>query len=101
MQKGMPAAIAVWVAAIVSAVVVVHQVEHPMRGTPAAREEIVTDTTATTRQSDISQFGLGDVVAMPMVTIVGHVRGAAEMQRPDDLVIGPGIFTHQRGQQLP
>lgn len=91
MQKGMGTAIAVWVAAIASAVVVIRQVEHPMRGTPAAGRESPARV-AVTRQSDVSQNGLGEdgddgsVIVLPMDTIVGHVRGAAEMQRQDEFV---------------
>jgi hypothetical protein len=98
MEKGMGTAIAVWVAAIASAVVVIRQIEHPMRGTPAAGGEIPARV-AVTRQSDVSQAGLGEDddgsgVVLPADTIVGHARGVAEMQRQDDLIIGPGIVTH-------
>ncbi len=100
MQKEMGTAIAVWVAAIASAVVVIRQVEHPMRGTPAASGEIPARVTET-RQSDVSQNALGEdadydesVTVLPMDTIVGHVRGVAEMQRQDEVIIGPGTVTH-------
>jgi len=98
MQKGMGTAIAVWVAAIASAVVVIRQVEHPMRGTPAAGGEIPARV-AVTRQSDVSQAGLGEdddgsIVVSPMDAIMGRVRGAAEMQRQDEVIIGPGIVTY-------
>jgi hypothetical protein len=93
----MGTAIAVWVAAIASAVVVIRQVEHPMRGTPAAGGEIPARV-AETRQSDVSQAGLGEddegyFVVSPD-TIVGQIRGVTEMQRQDDLIIGPGIVTY-------
>lgn len=103
MQKGMGTAIAVWVAAIASAVVVIRQVEHPMRGTPAAAGREIPARVTETRQSDVSQnepaeeeeeYGDGSVMVFPMDTIVGHVRGVAEMQRPDEVIIGPGIVTH-------
>jgi hypothetical protein len=105
MQKGMGTAIAVWVAAIASAVVVIRQVEHPMRGTPAAGGEVRAGAMTATRQSDVSQAGLGEDddgydVALPGDTIVGHVRGVAVMQRQDDLIIGPGIVTHPAAEPV-
>ncbi len=100
MQKGMGTAIAVWVAAIASAVVVIRQVEHPMRGTPAAGREIPPRVTET-RQSDVSQNDPveeddddGSIMVFPMDTIVGHVRGVTEMQHQDEVLIGPGTVTY-------
>jgi hypothetical protein len=34
------------------------------------------------------------VLVMPVVVIVGYVRGSAEMQGGQDLVIGPGTVTY-------
>jgi hypothetical protein len=95
MNKGMPTAIVVWVVAVAAAVVVIRQVENPMRGTPADHIQGAMDTTNPGRHSDVSQLGVGEddeyFVATP-----GEDRapGVTEMQRPDDLVIGPGTVTH-------
>ena len=55
---------------------------------------------AVSRPSEDPQAELGEddddgaVVVLPMDTILGYLRGSAEMQGQDDLVIGPGIVTH-------
>jgi hypothetical protein len=111
MHNGMAAAFAVWAAAIASGVVVVHQVEHPMRGTPADRmterigsTSLMPETAPTTAEQAApagatpvpaaeAEDGTENVMVMPMDTIVGHVPpiGGA---RPRDLVIGAGTVTH-------
>jgi hypothetical protein len=105
MVKGMGLAIGVWAAAIVSAVVVVHQVVDPMRGTPADRvavphDVVVLGVTNLMPESDTAsgaaeaQGNDDGVMVMPMGTITGHVPAAVRAPRANDLVIGPGTVTH-------
>lgn len=119
MHSGIGAAIGVWVAAIASAVVVIHQVEHPMRGTPADRvsERIgvantmpETETVAPSPEAPapvrataaepgdtveplVMEADDENAIVLPMDTIVGRVP-AYPGERPDDLVVGPGTVTH-------
>ena len=47
-----------------------------------------------TRAATQSENAASSIVEIPMVTIVGYRRGAAEMQHETDVVIGPGTVTH-------
>ncbi|HEY6458685.1 MAG TPA: hypothetical protein VIY73_01000 [Polyangiaceae bacterium] len=99
MAKGMGLAIGVWAAAIVSAVVVVHQVVDPMRGTPADRvavphDVVVLGVTNLMPADNASAEAQGSEMVMPMDTIIGHVPAAVRPPRANDVVIGPGTVTH-------
>ena len=99
---------AVWVASIASAVVVIHQINDPMRGTPADRDERAlgvtnampadTPTAETEAEPDDTTDQPADdgVIDMPMDTIVGQVPSATA--RPF-VVIGPGVVTSSPAPQ--
>jgi hypothetical protein len=102
MQKGMGTAIGVWVAAIASAVVVLHQVDHPMRWTEHASRvvspAIGADATNGMPEGDAPRVDVEDVAGyvevLPLETIAGRAVGAAEMQGTGSVVIGEGVVTH-------
>jgi hypothetical protein len=86
----------VWVLAIASAVLLTYKIHRPLvshetpvstraPSEPLARQEAdEPDVDATEEQ----------ILVMPVVVIVGHMRGSAEMQGARDLVIGPGTVTY-------
>ncbi|MGH7298179.1 MAG: hypothetical protein ACRELB_24780 [Polyangiaceae bacterium] len=102
MQKGMGTAIGVWVAAIASAVVVIHQVEHPMRWTERAPHVVSRAIGAAAAngmpEGDAPRVDVEDVAGyvevLPPATITGRALGAAEMQGSGGVVIGEGVVTH-------
>jgi hypothetical protein len=112
MQPVMGAAIGVWVAAIASAVIVIHQIEHPMRGTPASRATNELGATNVMPESTVEAVPVeetGDdsedgVLILPMDFIIGRRPGSSAPEGTD-VLIGPGIVTHpvdiDRGRATP
>jgi hypothetical protein len=98
-EKRIAAAIAgvVWLSALASAAGLSFGLNRPV-----AVEESTTGVATRTAGSYLVPAAADEkvgtsVLEVPTVTIVGEVppsTGAAEMQRPDDVIIGPGIVTY-------
>jgi len=97
---------AIWLTAIVSAVLLITKISHQRYEERPARE-VQAESIFPQQQADepVVDHQEPTTLVMPTVTIVAPAPGApgvAEMQgtgqttgaRPDDLVIGPGTVTH-------
>ena len=94
MKKSMFAGL-VWVAAIASAALLVDKL-NPSPDRPSVVGEVPasSDLRAQGVEETIVDTAEPTLLEMPMVTIVGRFRGAAEMQGVGAVIIGPGIVTH-------
>lgn len=82
----------VWTAGLASAALLTYTLNHPLDDAHAA--DVMSAYAAHARQTADEPAVDTAVLELPMVTILGHLRGTAEMQGTDDLIIGPGTVTH-------
>lgn len=101
-RKWIAALSAIWLVDVASAVVLIHVIDrqrsNEVPGAPPLTHEVYF-----TQEADepVVATTSAPVLQMPQVTIVAPRPGVAEMQRPDDLVIGPGTVTHPEAKQPP
>jgi len=87
--------VAVWVANVGVTALAVYGLEHPKPYTPGP-DVWQPSPERPMRRADATRAAAAEpsAIEMPMVTIAAGRRGAAEMQRAPDVVIGPGTVTH-------
>ena len=96
MKKWFVTTVAVWVVAATSAVLLVYKIHRPLEYVPPAGANAMSLFAGHPTQ-EVDEPALDEeppVLELPPVTIVGSLRGSAEMQGGDDVVIGPGVVTH-------
>jgi hypothetical protein len=95
MKKWFVSSVAVWMAAIGSAAFLIHKINGPLDQVQAA-DTMPAYAAEPTQAADEPVVDRAEpaVLELPVVTIVGRVRGTAEMQGKDDLIIGPGTVTY-------
>jgi predicted TIM-barrel enzyme len=107
MKKRIIAAIAggIWLSAVGTAATLSYAITRPVVLLDAARVGHASMAGATQLREAVEETIESSVLEMPTVTIVGYyspamsspserLRGATEMQRADDLIIGHGVVTH-------
>jgi hypothetical protein len=95
MKKWMMVA-SVWMAALASAALLTYKLNRPVEYARAAADAMSAYAAHATQTADepLADTAEPPVLDLPAVHIVGHLRGSAEMQGADDVVVGPGIVTH-------
>jgi hypothetical protein len=88
--------VSVWMAALASAALLTYKLDRTVEYARAANAMSAYAAHATQAADDEPVVDTAEpaVLYLPMVNIVGHLRGTAEMQGTDDLIIGPGTVTH-------
>jgi hypothetical protein len=100
MEKRSAAAVVgtVWLSAVATAAVLSYVVNRPAVIAEGMTTGVATRTEASHLRPTVDEINDSPVLELPTVIIVGDRpagrRGIAEMQRPDDMVIGPGLVTH-------
>jgi hypothetical protein len=85
----------VWMAALASAALLTYKLNRTVEYARAANPMSAYAAHATqTADEPVVDTAEPAALDLPMVNIVGHLRGTAEMQGTDDLIIGPGTVTH-------
>jgi hypothetical protein len=97
----------IWLAAISSAAVLVYALNRPPVLSADARAPRPAKMLEMRPGRPAAETVESSVLEIPTVTIVGYLsppatpasstrRGVAEMQPPDELIIGPGVVTHPK-----
>jgi hypothetical protein len=85
----------VWMAGLASAALLTFKLDHRLGDARAADVMSAYAAHATQTADELAVDTVEPaVLELPMATILGHLRGTAEMQGTDDLIIGPGTVTH-------
>jgi hypothetical protein len=99
MNKWIVASGAFWTAAFASTALLIHQINRPLDSSTVVNAAVAPAPPAVTAEpvagAPVPVLEEADpaVLELPMVTIVGHRPGVAEMQRVDDELVAPDPVT--------
>jgi hypothetical protein len=100
MEKRSAAAVVgvVWLSAVASAATLSYVVNRPAVIVEGTTTGAVSRTAGSHLRPNVDEVNESPVLELPTVVIVGEVpvprTGVAEMQRVDDVIVGPGVVTH-------